>query len=154
MKVFRSTVKGIVKVTKPLVNFPAWMGLNQILSTAKGIKNTAKGLVETTSKPVHDETFKEAIKRLHLSEKDIQQRQKTFYRNALIYAGIGLLLLGYAIYLVIGSHFAASFLSLVLFVLALALAFKQHFYYFQMKQRKLGCTVQDWLSAFFRGTKR
>lgn len=149
MKFFR----GIGKMMKPFVNFPAWMGWKQISSTSKGLKDTAKTLLETP-KPTYRETFQEATRRFHLSEADLQEKMKRFRQTALMYCAMAAGLFLYALYLFFTLHFIAAFLSLIVTVLALILAFRQHFWYFQMKRRKLGCTFKEWFQGtFFGGSK-
>lgn len=143
-------VRGIGKLAKPFVNFPQWMGWGQISSAGKTIKETGQSLFEKP-KANRQESFEQAVARMHLSEKDLQQRMQTFLRMTMIYGAFALALFAYVIYLVITAHFAAAFLSLILTVLALTLAFRQHFWYFQIKQRKLGCTVKEWFNSTFRG---
>lgn len=145
-------VRGLGKAFKPLVNFPAWMGWKQLSQTGKDISSNAKELL-TPQKATRQETFDAAVRRLGLSEQDIQQRMKAFKKMALLYSVIALGLAGYCIYLVIFAHVAAAFLTLILVTLALTLAFREHFWYFQMKNRRLGCTIKDWLNSLWRGAK-
>ena len=141
-------MRGIGKVTKPFVNFPAWMGVKQIKAAGANIKDTAKSLLDQP-KSTRTETFEQAVARLGLDEQTLKQRQQTFLRMAMFYAAIALGLFGYAIYLLVGANFLAGIMSLVLSLLALTLAFRQHFWYFQIKQRKLGCTVKEWFYNTF-----
>lgn len=145
-------MRGIGKVVKPVVNFPAWMGWRQIAGTGRDIKDLGKALL-TKSTAKQSETFAEAMQRLHLSEQDIQQRAKLFFRMSCFYCAVAVALFIYVVYLLYTAHFAAAFLSLLLTVLSLALAFRQNFWYFQIKQRRLGCTVKEWLRFTFGGAK-
>lgn len=142
--------RGFGKVIKPLVNFPAWMGWKQIKDGAVAIKAISKTLVPSSKASRRKETFEQAVARLRLSEADLQQRMKQFRMMALLYLAMGVGLFAYAIYLFINFSFMAGLLSSVLTALALALFFRQHFWYFQMKQRKLGCTVKEWFYGLFR----
>lgn len=145
-------IRGFGKVVKPFVNFPAWMGWQQISTTGKSIKDAAK-LITKPAQAKRKETFDEALQRLRLTENDLQQRAKLFRRMMMVYSGIALILFFYTIYLLAGAHLAAGLLSFVLTLLALSLAFRQHFWYFQVQQRKLGCTIKEWFNATFRGAK-
>lgn len=145
-------VRGVGKLVKPFVNFPSWMGWKQISTTGSTIKDTAKDLLRTP-KAKREETFAQAIERLHLTEADIQARMRTFKQLIIFYALIALGLFIYTIYLLIGSHVAAALLSFVLTFLALAFTFRQHFWYFQMKHRKLGCTIKEWFKGTLGGVK-
>ncbi len=145
-------VRGFGKIVRPFVNFPSWMGWRQISVTGAGIKETAKELLKTPQAK-HQETFEQAVQRLHLTEADLQQRMRTFKQLILFYALIAIALFIYTIYLLIGSHLAAALLSFILTVLALALAFRQHFWYYQMQHRKLGCTIKEWFKGTLGGVK-
>lgn len=151
MKIFRR----IGKTVKPLINFPAWMGWNQIAQGGKTIKDAAKSLMENTKADPgrRKETFEQAVARLRLSPDDLKQRMKQFRMMAIFYAVISLALFVYAIYLFINLSVMGGILSTVLTALAAALAFRQHFWYFQMKQRKLGCTVKEWFHGTFGGAR-
>ena len=145
-------VRGTGKLIKPFVNFPSWMGWRQISTTGTGIKETAKELLKTP-KAKRQETFEEAIQRLRLTEADLQQRMRTYKQLIAFYAVIAVGLFGYAIYLLINLHLAAALLSFVLTLFALSLAFRQHFWYYQIKHRKLGCTIKEWFKGTLGGVK-
>jgi intracellular multiplication protein IcmV len=48
----------------------------------------------------------------------------------------------------------AFIVSLVVTLIALILAYRYHFWYFQMKQRKLGCTFSEWYKQGLFGEKK
>lgn len=143
-------LRGMGKIAKPLVNFPKWMGWRQISVTGHTIKELGKDLwVKPTAK--RQETFEQARQRLQLREQDVQQRAKFFLRMTWFYVSLAFVLFIYSSYLLWTAHFAAAFLSFILTVLALALAFRQHFWYFQIQRRQLGCTLKQWVAFTFRG---
>jgi intracellular multiplication protein IcmV len=143
-------LRGIGKVVKPLVNFPRWMDWRSVSTTATDIGKSAKGLF-VPAQATRQETFEAATRRLHLTEKDIQERMKNLLRMAVIYCVIAVGLTVYTCYLLAKGHALAGLLGTVLSLLALSFAFREHFWYFQMQQRRLGCTVKQWLAALFRG---
>jgi intracellular multiplication protein IcmV len=57
-----------------------------------------------------------------------------------------LLLFAYMTYEIYFGYFLGALLSLVVAFLALALAFRYHFWFFQIKQRRLGCSVSEWFN--------
>lgn len=141
--------KGIIK---RYVNVSAWMGYPQLVETTRGVVSIVKG-VFTPAETTQIETFEEAMARLNLTEEAIRQRIKTFTYLALLWLLVGCSVLIYGVYLAgLGSWhgFAASVgVSLIGF----AQAFRYHFWLFQMKQRRLGCTFKEWLNANFTGNK-
>ena len=64
----------IKRVAKSLVNFPAWMGWTELKSNAGLIKRSARALW-TIRRPEHEETYKEAVVRLALSEDHLKRRK-------------------------------------------------------------------------------
>jgi intracellular multiplication protein IcmV len=147
------------KVVKPFVNFPQWMGWKQISSSSRDLKDLAKAVfrmkLEKTEeeKPV-GETFEQAMARLNINDEKLIQRQKQFLKLAIFYFALGLTLFIYAIHLFITTHFfLASSVTIILSVLMFTYAYRQHFWYFQIKSRKLGRTFKDWVAFALKGTK-
>jgi intracellular multiplication protein IcmV len=153
--VIKKTVRGIGRVVKPLVNFPVWMGLSRLRENNQKLGRLAKSVLTPTKVDVHRETFEAAVERLGLDEPMIQARQFYFKRLAIVYLLIAIALLGYAFYLLIIVGALIGFLMVLIAIwIALALAFKQHFWYTQMKARRLGLSFREWLSITLRITKR
>ena len=90
------------------------------------------------------ETFEEAMVRLRLSKADISQRTQEFKRLFIIFLVIFIVLLSYTVYLLSEGSIRPGLVSLVLTFIVLAQIFRYHFWLFQIKQRKLGCTLREW----------
>jgi intracellular multiplication protein IcmV len=142
---FKKVFRGIGRVLKPLVNFPAWMGWKSLKEDNQRLARLAKMVLAPEKIEVHRETFEQAAARLGLDESDILARQRSFKRMALFYGFIALLLLIYAFYLLLSVETVIGFLTgLIAVWITLALGFKQHFWYTQMKVRRLGLTFREW----------
>lgn len=135
---------------KSLIDFRRWMGWGQIKDSAKELQGLAKVLT-TSDTAQHKETFEEAAKRLKLSEEDIKRQTSWHLRRTLLFVAMTIALWVYAIYLLITQHYQGFILGVVVGVLTGSFGFREHFYYFQMKKRKLGCTLQDWINFVLRG---
>lgn len=133
---------------KPFVNIFDWVGLRNIATQARFIGSSAKTYF-VPRKAEHPEKFNEAVKRLHLSEDDLLQKQNNFLKLAIIFAVIGVLIVIYSIYVAWFGYFSSFLLTLTVGILAFACAFRYHFWWFQVKQRKLGCTIKEWLASGF-----
>ncbi len=139
----------IGRVIKPLVNFPRWMGARQLKTNADAIIKMVKDL-QLRRPPLRQETFEEAIVRLHLSEEDIRQRMRVCLTLSIIYSCLMILFLAYTIFLIL--HFSLGMILAALVTMLMAsFVYREHFWYFQMKTRKLGNTFQDWVSFLVRG---
>jgi intracellular multiplication protein IcmV len=99
------------------------------------------------------ETFEEAIVRMNLSEKDLQGRQSALYRLSLLMCVAAIFIFAYGMYHLYYGGYRATIISLAVMLIALSLAFRYHFWYFQIKERKLGCTLQEWYRKGLMGGK-
>lgn len=146
-------VSGIKKVAKPFVDIPAWSGYEQLKESAKSISSNVKDLFVPKSAQ-RIETFEEAMKRLNLTEADLIARQKEFKRLIIIFSVLGFAVLGYTFYLIWDRAFWGGMASFGLTVLIFSYSFRYHFWLFQIRQRKLGCTLREWLDSGFMGDKK
>lgn len=129
---------------------PTWMGYQQLADTTRSVFEVIKDLF-TFRKPTITETFDEAKVRLNLSEEDIKRRIRnlTFLAIFWFIASIGMIF--YGVYLA-GNRSIHGFLAcLGLSIVMFSQAFYYHFWMFQMKQRRLGCTFKEWWNANFTG---
>ncbi len=149
-------IRVLGKAVKPFVNFPNWLGWQNIADQGKQIKQLATDL--TTSRKTASprvETFETAIRRLNMNPTDVAKRQQNFLRLTFFYCLLAVGLLFYAIYLaVFQGYVMATLVALVISALALAFAYREHFWYMQMKKRKLGCTFKDWVNFTFKGLSK
>ncbi|MES2212946.1 MAG: type IVB secretion system protein IcmV [Pseudomonadota bacterium] len=134
------------------VRVDRWISLDFLKSHTSQVYGIAKSLFQRqkNSNPLllnQSEDFETAQRRLGLSDEDLTRRQREFFRLSCIYASFGIALLFYALYMAFQIAIGAMILSICLACYAFSHAFSFHFWYFQVKQRKLGCTFQDWLDG-------
>ncbi len=138
-------LRDIFKITrKTYFNPTAWLGYDDIKNQTSDIWNILSALF-TPAKPTRTETFDQAVQRLELSEQDIHKTSQTYLAYAWVFGMFALLALLGGIYLIAyhGSGYAFV-LAIVCAILFLAQTFRYHFWFFQMKHRKLGCTFDEW----------
>ncbi len=141
------------RMLKPLVNFPRWMGLAQIRANAAAIFRSFQDL-RMHRPEVRKETFEEALVRLNLTEQDLKERMKTCLTLMILYAFAALCFLIYTIYMIVHGHLGMIIGSMLTALMAV-FAYRESFWYFQMKTRKLGNTFKDWFSFYFkRGARK
>lgn len=141
---------GTKRLTKSLVDVPRWMGYKQLVEMSKPIAGMAKDLfIPKATK--NTETFAEAMQRLNLTEVDLQQRAKEFKQLLMLWLVLFLAVFAYATYLAFQAAWYGFVPALTLSFLILIQALRQHFWLYQLKQRKLGCTLREWFYASFIG---
>lgn len=143
----------IVKFFKNILNIRYWLDLERIKQFTLYLFNGFKNMFVPQAK-AQGESFEEAVKTLHLSEQDLELKKKGLLRLSLIMLVIACTLLAYGVYQLYYGAYRAMLLSLVVFLIAIVLAFRYHFWYFQMKQQKLGCTLREWYKHGLLGDKK
>lgn len=132
-------------VIKTVFNPRGWMSYDDVKESGREVKDLVKDVTDVR-KPGRKETFEQAMKRMKLSEEDIQVRMKQLLLSSRIYCGAAVLVLFYSLFtLFYAGNFWTFLMAAIISVLGFALAFRDSFYYFQMKRRKLGCTVKEWI---------
>lgn len=148
---FRKTVKkGLFSGLNPM----RWVGFEQLANNAKTIKNLADGIVKSPRKDqsqYHPSTFEEAMQYYGLTEADIKKRMHISLQITIVCLALSILMIGYSVYLFITALPLSAFVCVILTWLLWAYAFREHFNYFQMKQRRLGCTFKEWLIYILSG---
>lgn len=102
----------------------------------------------TVKKAERMETFEEALVRLNLTEAEAKRRGRFMGKMALFFMILTVLIFSYVIYMLWHETWMVSFVGAAIATYTGAQAFRYHFWYFQIKRRRLGCTFKEW---FFQG---
>jgi len=143
----------IGRVFKRLFNFAAWLDVERIKVFTRYLFNAIKNIF-VPNVPTETESFAAAKTRLKLSDSELIAREKGLLRLSLAMVGMSVVVFIYAIYLFCIGSIKGGILGVVLMFIALVLAFRYHFWYFQIKERKLGCTIQEWFKQGLMGDKK
>jgi intracellular multiplication protein IcmV len=119
------------------------IGYQRIRQQTRDLKAVAVDMV-TPEKSARRETFEEALVRLNLSEEDIQRRTKEFNGLLLVFRIIATVLAIYFIYALWHRYFIASLGTLGILLVVSGQMFRYHFWLFQIRSRRLGCTFKEW----------
>lgn len=132
--------------------FSRWMGMAEIKNNASAIKGLFNSITDK-EKPEFSETFEEAVTRLELSETEITQRTLNFLKLTWIYLFFACCVLAYAVYLYSIGDSLGMFMCFPVISVLCSFAFKEHFWYTQLKHRRLGMSAKDWFECLFRSSK-
>jgi len=141
-------VKDIFKISRKTFFDPgAWLGLNQLVGYTRLIGSTLKTTF-TPDKITRTETFEQALQRLNVTEEDLQHLTTRYRWYTLLFLVLGLLSFIAGFYYLFAYHTVSGWiLAMTVSLLFGANAFRFDFWYFQIKYRKLGCTVAEWWSG-------
>ncbi len=133
------------------VRVDKWVNWKYLKESSLGLKGQIDHLF-VVKKNTRQETFEEALHRLQLSEHDLTQRKKEFLFLSLFFIVSALGLFIYTLHWAFLHFISATVISFCICAFCLAQAFRFHFWYFQVKERRLGCTVSEWLHAPWWGS--
>ena len=138
-------LKDVVKVSRKTFFDPrGWAGYDLLRAQFVITWGILKNLFSPAA-PTREETFEEAVKRLHLSEEAIQQTSRNYLIFSYVFVLCGLGTLGFSFHLLLNHGTAAGWiLGLLSTALFFVFSFRYHFWHFQIKHRKLGCTFAEW----------
>lgn len=136
---------------KTFFNPSAWLNVNEIKDGNRAIAEGLRGLF-TAPTPVRTETFEEAIKRLGLTDGTLHQTEQNYLAFAWFFFIISIVTFVFSFILLFYHQTVAGWLICVPAAgLFLVQAFRYHFWYFQIKHRKLGCTFKEWREGKVEG---
>lgn len=137
---------GAKKFFKPLVDVPTWVGYAQLKERTSYVINLAKSLFTIEKPSESKQTFEEAVEKLHLDETALLKKQKGLQRLLIIFLTLSIAVAVYLVYTLWQSAILASMASFGILAVLLGQTFRYHFWLFQLRQRKLGCTFREWLN--------
>src|SRR6056297_268247 len=88
-------------------------------------------------------SFEDAVKKMNLSEDDLLNREKALKRLSVFMSVMACLVFSYSFYHLFYGKWEAVILCYSVTLIASALAFRYHFWYYQIKERKLGCRFSE-----------
>lgn len=130
--------------------FSRWIGLKNIKHNAASIRGLFNDLTKV-EQPEVTETFEQAVTRLQLSSEDITNKTMFFLKLALLYLFFAVCIFIYGILLYNTGDLIGAIMCLPIFAVLCSFCFREHFWYTQMKQKRLGITAREWLDHLLKG---
>ena len=142
----KKTVRGSFK---RFIDVGSWLGVEEIKRNTGNLKDLATSLF-TVDKPERKESFEEAMRRYNLKNSDIEERKEQFFRVAMLYLFIFFCMLLYALYLYLHGLYRPTFMALAFACVLFSMFFREHFWYTQLKHKRLGFTFTEWVLSIFK----
>ena len=148
---FRSYVK---KTAKNNTNVRGWSSWDTIKENARTVCGFVEDLKPRAQNAIPVQTtFEQMVSQYGLSESDLRSRMKTHFFVSVFCLILGCFAIGWMIFLLTKLMFLPALVAFSLAALMFAYAFREHFFYFQIKQRRLNCTPSEWFSSLFSKKK-
>ncbi len=121
-----------------------WMALDQVKGSYTQLAKITRSIFNP-EQAERTETFEQALQRLQLTQAEIDQRQIEFTRLMIIYILVAAGIFAYSVWIAYAfKNIYGFFMGFSITIYGLSLAFKYHFWVYQIKHRKLGCTLREW----------
>lgn len=129
------------------LQYKEWLDLRGLsITTGYFIRQCKQLFFYKSSKRV--ESFEEARLRLELTPEELLAQSQRFSFLALFFLGMSFLIFCYFLWMALSGSLMSAGMSFSLMIYSLTVAFRYHFWSFQIRQQKLGCTLGEWLSSF------
>lgn len=145
-------LRTIAKIPGQIFNFriDKWLGFETLKNNTKFYRDQLISLFHI-QKATQPEKFEEAMIRLELTEEKLQLQKERYKYLTFFYSIISLALFIYAVCLYYRGNLMGACISFALTLYSLTNVFQYHLWYFQIKQKKLGCNIREWFKATYRG---
>lgn len=137
----------IKKGVKAGFNPRAWIGLEQMKASTKTIGHIFRAVFKDQPRESIVETFEQAVARLGLTEADLKKRMRTAKQISYTCGVLAVLIFMYCIYLLVTGQFLSGLVALMLTTVTGVYALREHFNLYQMRQRRLGCSIQEYAKS-------
>ncbi len=145
---------GFKKIASQVVDVRVdrWANLQGNKDTALYFFNLARKLLKSAP-PSKLDDFERVVEEQALTNAVLQEKSEKYKALAMLFVFFAGLLFLYTIILICLGNFMGTCISAALIIYALSQAFRFHFWYFQISQRKLGCSLSEWY-RFVSASKR
>jgi len=145
----------VIHFFKNTFRFRFWLDFDRIKNFTLYVVQAIKKMFvpDKAEVPDTEASFADAMKAQHLTEKSIVAQRQSLYRLSILMCVLAFGIFAYTIYLIIYAHYLAAGISFIMFLLGLVLAFRFHFWYFQIRERRLGCSFEEWFQQGLLGKK-
>jgi intracellular multiplication protein IcmV len=149
MGVFKATARFTGRVSRGIgrtcLNVSAWLSLPFFKAQTSGVVSLIKSFLKPKRADV-GETFDQSMVRQGITEKALAVRVQRIRFQCGLYLFFAVAVFVYTLYLLFHGVFFAIILTILVGILFLLKAAGMHFWLYQIKRRKLGCSLSDWLS--------
>lgn len=129
MNIFSKAKAGLTRI----------FGVKEVVGNYESVKDMAKGFYDYNTHKVEGQH-----KYVYVARAFVEQREREFRNLFFLFAAI--LLLGiFYFFFALFHHLLLGALLIFCFCLFIAsLCFRYHFWWFQIRKRKLGCSFEEW----------
>lgn len=142
------------RLMRTIFNPKVWMDLEQVKASTNYLTNGATKLFTMKEKVVPFEDFEGSMTRLGVDEEKLLSQKKSLFRLSILMIVLSIFVFSYSLMHIYYANYHSAAASVVIFLVLLSLAFRYHFWYYQLKVRRLGCGIKEWFINGLLGVKK
>lgn len=147
----RNNSKKIRLFVRPIKDMPQWIGLDSIKQYGRFIRDIFTTITSEPRTSDFHETYEQAIERYGLTPTQLAKRQSHFFMASMLYLAFAILMFFYGLHHFRLDMILSGISIMCLVVMLLSFAFREHFWYTQMRHKKLGINFKQWFNALLFG---
>ncbi len=144
-KVLQSSLFGALNPKK-------WLGYDSLKQHSTLLGRIAKNTLSKQQEGdgYKPKSFEDCMRHYGVSEEDLEQKMQYALCMTYFCLGFSVLTFSYMFYQFFHNSMSAGIMCLILTGLLWAMALREHFNLFQMRQRRLGCSFKEWFYSLFK----
>ncbi len=135
------------KFVKSFIDVRTWMGIDIIMQNAKSLWHSTRESFKIQP-PEESESFEQAQSRLNISNSQADKIAMHYGRLSLMFLLLTGMMMVYGGYMVMHGSWLSFPMAVAISGITSVMAFRYHFWRFQILRRCLGCSLQTW---FYQG---
>lgn len=97
----------------------------------------------------------DAVKaKFRLTDAELLEKQRGLFRMFILMMIFSAFIFIYCLYHLVIANYYTALLSFIVTLIALTLAFRYHFWHYQIKYRRLNCSISEWFNQCVIGGKK
>lgn len=136
--------KGLRSYMARTFNVYQWAGTQSLVDSGRNIRKLYLAMVNV-KRSSRTETFAEAVVRLNLTSLDISNKERQYRLTSSVFGIFVIFGLLYSGLLYYKRDYLTCVMGLAYTFLMFGFFFRESFWYMQIKRRKLGMGVKDWV---------
>lgn len=139
-----SNGKGIRAYMARTFNIYQWAGAKSLIDSGNNIKSLFNAMVRV-KKSTRQETFAQAVVRLDMTVQDVEDKVRQYRMTSSVFALFFIFGLAYSAILWLRYDRMTCVMGVAYSMLMFAFFFRESFWYMQIKKRRLGMSIVEWV---------
>lgn len=129
-----------------------WLGIGSLKQQSSRAGKLIKGTFKTGKQEDHYKptSFEDCMQHYNVTEQDLEKLKRNAHYTSLFCVLLSVVTFAYMFYLFASGPAVGGIMCFVLTILLWAMAIRESFNLFQMKQRRLGCTFKEWFKSLVK----